>query len=290
MNWFYAENGQQKGPVSETDLNALAEMGALQAQTMLWREGMPGWQPLGQVRPDLALVSGAPMISGVAIPEQSKDLVIQQLREGVIIELVAPGASRYVGFWWRCLAKLIDVIIVWVAQQMVQFVMFMVLGVGMAGMGGAGPDMATAMGVLFAVGLVGGTLSLEGGYYTWMTSRFGGTLGKMALGLKVVTADGQPLTKKRSLARWASNGLLNWLIYMIVVAIPMVLVITLTVSRIEGLSGEAHARSVMISVFASIAAFFIGSLAGSFPWWISAFDAEKRALHDRICATRVVWK
>src|SRR5215471_10889244 len=50
MNWFYAINGQQHGPVSEEQLDALIAAGTVTATTLVWREGMAGWQPLQSAR------------------------------------------------------------------------------------------------------------------------------------------------------------------------------------------------------------------------------------------------
>jgi hypothetical protein len=46
MNWFYALNGQQNGPVSEDQLNDLVRTGAIDQDTLVWREGMAEWQAL----------------------------------------------------------------------------------------------------------------------------------------------------------------------------------------------------------------------------------------------------
>jgi hypothetical protein len=48
-NWYYARGGQQAGP---TDLQTLRDMiasGQLMASELVWRDGMPDWQPAGQV-------------------------------------------------------------------------------------------------------------------------------------------------------------------------------------------------------------------------------------------------
>ena len=51
MNWFYALNGQQLGPVSDSQLDTLLQSGAIDAKTLVWRDGMADWQPLAVVRP-----------------------------------------------------------------------------------------------------------------------------------------------------------------------------------------------------------------------------------------------
>src|ERR1700710_2508189 len=51
MNWYYVEGGQQIGPVDDATLGALAGSGKITAATLVWREGMPNWQPYQQVAP-----------------------------------------------------------------------------------------------------------------------------------------------------------------------------------------------------------------------------------------------
>ena len=43
MNWFYAKDGQQLGPVSEAQLRALSENGELTPEDLIWKEGMADW-------------------------------------------------------------------------------------------------------------------------------------------------------------------------------------------------------------------------------------------------------
>jgi hypothetical protein len=54
-SWFYAANGQQQGPYPETQLRDLISKGAIRADTLVWTEGMAGWQRAGDVP---GLVSG----------------------------------------------------------------------------------------------------------------------------------------------------------------------------------------------------------------------------------------
>ncbi len=45
MEWFYALNGQQAGPVTEEDLHRLKQTGVVTPQTLIWKQGMANWQP-----------------------------------------------------------------------------------------------------------------------------------------------------------------------------------------------------------------------------------------------------
>jgi hypothetical protein len=67
MDWFYAENGQQAGPVSEADLDNLQRSGRIAGSTLVWRAGMTDWQPLEKVRPS-ANPGVPPAVSPAGIP------------------------------------------------------------------------------------------------------------------------------------------------------------------------------------------------------------------------------
>src|ERR1700756_3220571 len=43
-NWFYADRGQQQGPFPEAQLRDLVARGVIRADTLVWTEGMSGWQ------------------------------------------------------------------------------------------------------------------------------------------------------------------------------------------------------------------------------------------------------
>jgi uncharacterized RDD family membrane protein YckC len=47
--WFYAQSGQQKGPVSGEALRELIASGQLRPADLVWREGMANWTALGSV-------------------------------------------------------------------------------------------------------------------------------------------------------------------------------------------------------------------------------------------------
>jgi hypothetical protein len=49
MTWYYAVNGQQIGPVAEAEFQDLVTAGTIKADTMVWRDGLPAWQPYGTV-------------------------------------------------------------------------------------------------------------------------------------------------------------------------------------------------------------------------------------------------
>jgi hypothetical protein len=65
MDWYYAANGQQVGPVSEEQFEQLIRSGTLQPTSLVWREGLPEWQTLQAVR------GAAPATSAMTPPPLS---------------------------------------------------------------------------------------------------------------------------------------------------------------------------------------------------------------------------
>jgi uncharacterized membrane protein len=61
MTWHYAVDGGQRGPVDDVELDRLLAAGNITPETLVWRAGMAGWQPLRDARsgpiPAAALVS-----------------------------------------------------------------------------------------------------------------------------------------------------------------------------------------------------------------------------------------
>lgn len=49
MNWYYAKNGAQQGPVSLEDMKSRIAMGEVSATDLAWREGMSDWMPVSAI-------------------------------------------------------------------------------------------------------------------------------------------------------------------------------------------------------------------------------------------------
>ncbi len=49
MNWFYAKNGSQQGPVETEALKAMLARGEISPNDLIWRDGMGDWTPAGRV-------------------------------------------------------------------------------------------------------------------------------------------------------------------------------------------------------------------------------------------------
>ena len=60
-NWFYAANGQQQGPFQDAQLRDLIFNGTVRADTLVWTEGMAGWEKAAEV-PGLMPSGGPPSL------------------------------------------------------------------------------------------------------------------------------------------------------------------------------------------------------------------------------------
>ena len=59
MQWYFAKNGVQMGPIGIDELKAKLASGEVSGTDMVWREGMPDWRKAGEVQ-ELAVISAAP--------------------------------------------------------------------------------------------------------------------------------------------------------------------------------------------------------------------------------------
>ncbi len=75
MQWYYAKNGSQLGPVEQGELLAKISSGEISQSDMVWREGLGDWLPVSKVnelvmiaRPSPASEPGAGMNSPYTTP------------------------------------------------------------------------------------------------------------------------------------------------------------------------------------------------------------------------------
>ncbi|MDH6331483.1 putative RDD family membrane protein YckC [Stenotrophomonas sp. 1278] len=220
--WYYAEGQQRQGPLEVTEIRQRFQRGQLNLDTLVWREGMGQWAPLRQMVEELGLqtladASTSPATGGfdlrndyAAIDNGTAPLP----GTGALSSspYTAPGAGGndysqpvqggevvYAGFWKRFAAYLIDYFVLLIPSGVVGGVLGFVLGAGM-GAAGSGETAVEVVTQLIS-GLAG--LFIAAAYYGWFhASRGGATLGKMAIGIKVVRGNGDRLTLGRSIGRY----------------------------------------------------------------------------------------
>jgi len=87
MQWYYAVDGEQRGPLSDADFLDLVKKGTVRSRTQVWNESMTDWQPFQEVKGQLdqltrdAAGGGAAEMDGVLCNECqqqfSRDNVIE---------------------------------------------------------------------------------------------------------------------------------------------------------------------------------------------------------------------
>lgn len=127
---------------------------------------------------------------GMAVCAQCKPAFFQRIQEGGGVANVDFGQLRYAGFGVRFLAKLIDGIVLLLAQQLIQIPVALVLPLTQST---PGPFAAFGPGMLVTTA-IGQLMQL--GYQSYFIGKRGGTPGKLLMKLKVVAPDGSALSYK----------------------------------------------------------------------------------------------
>jgi uncharacterized RDD family membrane protein YckC len=250
MSWYYGVDGQQQGPVEETELETLESSGAIEWSTPIWQQGMIEWRPFGEIFKRASVlchgckrkVDPEPVVRyrNLYICARCKTLFFQKVREG----LASEQAAQYCGFWIRLAARLLDGLLLLIVRgPLIVFNQTVILrmyplpasGGRMSGFGNTAQlgNFLTLEAAYFLVGLI---LSLA--YEVFFVGRFGGTPGKLLLRMRIVRPDFSKVTYGRAAIRFFGLGL-------------------------------------------SDLTMFVGYL-------MVVFDPERRALHDYLADTRVI--
>lgn len=211
MDWYFVVNGERRGPVTEEIFQQNVASGTIAPGTLVWNDTMDEWRPWSEIAPananpaaeqPLEMGEGRCAHCRQVFPQYDlieiggrdtcancKPIAVQSLQEGAVM----PGQLDYAGFWIRVGAKLIDTVILWVAAALLQ--------IPLMAMTFLMPDQQE---LLMVVNVLSSIVNVLFGvtYTTWFLGRFGATPGKMACGLKVVTAEGEPIGYMRALGRY----------------------------------------------------------------------------------------
>jgi uncharacterized RDD family membrane protein YckC len=181
-DWYVARNGQQQGPMPRAQVQAMIDRGEVGGQDLAWREGMGQWLPLGS----LSIFTTTPAAGLTALGDATAQL---NYYTNTVHEPI------YVGFWWRVLAYIIDYCVLLIPSGIVGFVF------GLIAAAGAGNSQQTRIVINLGGNLLG---IIVGWLYSVLmeSSPKQATLGKMAIGVIVIDAQGDRLTFGRATGRY----------------------------------------------------------------------------------------
>jgi len=166
--------------------------------------------------------------------------VCGECKPAFLSRLMAGGAAtssqwHYGGFWIRFAGVFIDGLLMQVVRVPLSLLL---LGTVMSPLAAAKPNPAVFTGAMLTLGFVSMLIACL--YEVIMIRQFGATLGKMAVGIKVIRTDGSGVGWGTSIGRYFMK--------------------------------------------------IVSGLILGIGYIMAGFDDEKRALHDRVCDTRVVYK
>ncbi len=198
--WYYVDaDHNRQGPVSDEALALAFRQGRVNRDTLVWRDGLALWVPLEghlaglPLSPPAAAPSGGPGVAGQPPSDLSP---MGQATAGQHFDGVVDA-----GFIRRLGAYLIDSMLVGSVFYAVILVGMVVLAVVAAGQDLDGDGLVAGFVALY---LLYPVMSL--GYYAGMeSSSLQATVGKLALGIKVVDGQGRRLGFGRAAARWAGS-------------------------------------------------------------------------------------
>ena len=111
------------------------------------------------------------------------------------------GQRRYAGFWIRFVARVIDGMLLGVVGVIIRLPFLSIFSFGaIRGERGSLAMLPVAIGLMGLLTLI--NIMIAVAYEVYFVSNKGGTLGKLALGLKIIRADGGPVSINLALGRY----------------------------------------------------------------------------------------
>lgn len=173
---------------------------------------------------------------------------------------MATTPLKYAGFWRRSLAKIIDLIVVFVASIGWVLILSSVFGDNNE------EPKAIRVFKVFSI------CSFPIAYGAAFLDRYGATPGKLLLRIRVVSSAGERIKPERAFTRTLVEWL--WLI-------PLTFIALLNALTPKG---ERYPFPIFVAqmvLFGGIPIWILG-------YFVAIFDAQRQAMHDKLCGTRVI--
>lgn len=255
MAWYQVENGQQRGPFSDAELAGRVAAGVAGPETLVWRDGMASWTPLRVAAPELVGAGGAAPSALEAAPSSAGVFATC----GECGRPFPQGEMVPLGRGWAC-ATCKPVVLQKLREGILPSLVLSYAGFGIRLLAKL-VDGVILWVVTFVIALVFGMAAAG------VASNPNMAIGTIALQL---------------LLNLTVNALYVILFVARFGATPGKMACRLRIVNPDG--SKVSAGKATGRFFAE----WLSSLTLLIGYLIAAFDPERRALHDRICETRVV--
>ncbi len=202
MEIWIGRDGERHGPYKEEDVREWLRSGQVNPNDLAWYDGLADWQPLSVLFPDVKAPDAPVSDNPYAAPSSP-----------LLPQVTTAALEDHAGFWKRVAAYIIDAIILYIPQFLIE----KAFGVDAAkeALQQAATNAGTDVNLIMAA---------QGQFYSamwpamllsfviaWLyfalceSSAWQGTLGKLALGIRVTDLDGRRISFPRALGRYLAK-------------------------------------------------------------------------------------
>ena len=202
MEIWIGRDGERHGPYKEDDVRQWLRSGQVSPADLAWYEGLADWQPLSVLFPDAVNMAPPPAAPGnnpYAAPTAP-----------LLPQTTAAALEDYAGFWKRVAAYILDAIILYIPQLLIE-----------KAFGGTAAKAALQQAILDGAGNPDAMMAANAHYYGVMwpamllilvmgilyfaiceSSAWQGTVGKLALGIRVTDLEGRRISFAKAIGRY----------------------------------------------------------------------------------------